>query len=84
VATDIRGCRQVVDHQNTGLLVPVRDPAALADAIETLAVDPDRRRSMGLAARVRAEAEFDDRRVVARTLDTYRRLLTGVGYSTKE
>jgi glycosyltransferase involved in cell wall biosynthesis len=84
VATDIRGCRQVVDHQKTGLLVPVRDPAALADAIETLAADPDRRRSMGLAARIRAEAEFDDRRVVARTLDTYRRLLSGAGYSAKE
>ena len=34
VATDIRGCRQVVDDGTTGLLVPVRDPAALAGALE--------------------------------------------------
>ena len=38
VATDIRGCRQVVDHGTTGLLVSVRDGAALAGAIE----DPGR------------------------------------------
>jgi glycosyltransferase involved in cell wall biosynthesis len=75
VATDIRGCRQVVDHETTGLLVPVRDAPALAHAVEGLAADPARRRMMGLAARARAEAEFDDRRVIARTLDTYRTLL---------
>lgn len=76
VASDIRGCRQVVDHGHTGLLVPSRDPVALEAAVATLAADPDRRRAMGEAARVRAESEFDDRRVVARTLDTYRRLLS--------
>ena len=32
VATDIRGCRQVVEHGSTGLLVPPRDAAALTDA----------------------------------------------------
>ena len=77
IATDIRGCRQVVDTGTTGLLVPVRDPAALSDAVESLAADPERRRSMGGAARLRAEAEFDERRVIARTLETYRRLLNG-------
>ncbi len=76
VASDIRGCRQVVDHGSTGLLVPVRDPVALAGAIGRLAADPARRRAMGRAARVRAESEFDDRRVITRTLDTYRRLLS--------
>ena len=74
VASDIRGCRQVVDHEHTGLLVRVRDSVALADAIGTLAADPIRRQAMGLAARVRAEQEFDERRVIARTLDTYRQL----------
>jgi glycosyltransferase involved in cell wall biosynthesis len=77
IATDIRGCRQVVDHGNTGLLVPVRDPAALSDAVESLAADRVRRESMGRAARIRAEADFDDQRVIARTLDTYRKLLNG-------
>ncbi len=77
VATDIRGCRQVVDNGRTGLLVPVHDATGLAGAIAMLAADPARRRAMGDAARRRAEAEFDDRRVIAETLDVYRELLSG-------
>jgi glycosyltransferase involved in cell wall biosynthesis len=72
VATDVRGCRQVVDDGVTGLLVPVRDGAALARAIESLGDDADRRRRMGEAAVARAHAEFDEQRVVDIVLDTYR------------
>jgi len=75
IASDIRGCRQVVAHGTTGLLVPVRDADALARSIEVLADDPVRRRAMGHAARVRAETEFDERRVISLTLDVYERLL---------
>jgi glycosyltransferase involved in cell wall biosynthesis len=83
VATDIRGCRQVVDHGTTGLLVPVRDPVALADALGTLARDPARRRCMSEAAVTRARAEFDDRRVIRITLDAYARLLVRAGKSRR-
>jgi glycosyltransferase involved in cell wall biosynthesis/FMN phosphatase YigB (HAD superfamily) len=72
VATDVRGCRQVVDDGVTGVLVPVRDGTALARAIESLGDDPDRRRRMGDAAVARAHAEFDEQRVVDIVLDTYR------------
>jgi glycosyltransferase involved in cell wall biosynthesis len=75
VATNIRGCRQAVDHGVTGLLVPVRDPGALAGAIETLARDAEHRRRFGAAAREKAQRDFDDRRCVQITLDTYERLL---------
>ncbi len=75
VASDIRGCRQVVDHDITGLLVPVRNGAALAAAIETLARDPVRRRAMGMASVARARADFDDRKVIRITLEVYERLL---------
>ena len=74
VATDIRGCRQVVDDGVTGLLVPARDPVALAEAIRTLVRDPARRASMGEAAVARAREHFDMDRVVAITLETYARL----------
>ncbi|MGH9075311.1 MAG: glycosyltransferase family 4 protein, partial [Acidimicrobiales bacterium] len=40
VATDIRGCRQVVDDGVTGFLVPARDPERLSSALARLAVDP--------------------------------------------
>jgi glycosyltransferase involved in cell wall biosynthesis len=79
VATDIRGCRQAVDHGITGLLVPARDPEALATAIARLAADPGERRRLGAAARRKALAEFDERRCVDLTLATYGRLLVRAG-----
>jgi len=75
VATDIRGCRQVVEDGTTGLLVPPRDAGALRAAIEELADDATLRAAMGKAALAKAEAEFDDRRVIELTLATYTRLL---------
>ena len=71
VATDIRGNRQVVADGRTGLLVPLRDPAALADAVLDLARDPERRLRFGEAARLRAAAEFDQQLVIERTLAAY-------------
>ncbi len=75
IATNIRGCRQVVDDGRTGRLVSVRDSGALAQAIEELAGDPDRRHAMGMAARAKAVTDFDQQRVIDRTLATYERLL---------
>ena len=75
IATDIRGCRQVVSHGQSGLLVPLHDPVRLAAAIEELALDPTLRSRMGAAGRRKAEAEFDDRVVVSKTLDAYERVL---------
>lgn len=40
VATDVPGCREVVRHHVNGLLVPVKDPAALAEAIGFLLDHP--------------------------------------------
>jgi glycosyltransferase involved in cell wall biosynthesis len=70
VATDIRGCRQVVDPGATGALVPVRDPVALADALAPYA-DAEARAAAGRAGRRKAEAEFDEAGVVARVLAAY-------------
>jgi glycosyltransferase involved in cell wall biosynthesis len=79
VATDIRGCREVVDHETTGLLVPVRDAPALRGAIARLALDDARRTRLGEAARRKAAADFDQRRVIDRTLAVYEALLTRAG-----
>jgi glycosyltransferase involved in cell wall biosynthesis len=73
VATDVRGCREVVDDGVTGSLVPVGDPAALVEALRALQ-DPGRRRALGAAARTRAQQHFDERRVVETVLHTYRRV----------
>jgi glycosyltransferase involved in cell wall biosynthesis len=75
VATDIRGCRQVVDDGRTGCLVPARDAAELAAAIENLAVDTDARQRMAGAAQAKAVKEFDQRRCIDLTLGVYEELL---------
>ena len=79
IATQIRGCRQVVDHGVTGLLVPVRDARALAAAIGSLLDDTGRREAMSVAAGERAVREFDQQRVIHIILETYRQLLRARG-----
>lgn len=75
VATDIRGCRQVVEDGVTGRLIPVRDPDAIAAAVVALADDPEQRQAMAERAVRRAHREFDQQRVIDITLATYRELL---------
>lgn len=74
VTTDVPGCREVVCHEQNGLLVPVKDGAALARAVARLQDDPALRQRLGAAARVRALAEFDEHIVLARTLGVYQEI----------
>jgi glycosyltransferase involved in cell wall biosynthesis len=74
ITTDTPGCREVVHHGDNGLLVPPRAPAALAEALRTLARSPELRLEMGRRGRERAVAEFSLDRVVAATLAVYERL----------
>lgn len=71
IATDIRGCREVVVDGENGYLVPVGDPSALAAAIVRLAEDGALRAELGRASRRRAELHFDERRVVHTVFATY-------------
>jgi glycosyltransferase involved in cell wall biosynthesis len=73
VASDWPGCREIVRHEENGLLVPPRQPAALADAIARLLADGDLRRRMGEAGRRIAAGEFSLDHVTAATLDVYAR-----------
>lgn len=75
VCTDIRGCRQVVDDGQTGVLVAVRDADALAEALGQLVTNAELRATMGAAGLAKAHADFDQQRVIQTTLDTYDRLL---------
>lgn len=82
VATDIRGCRQVVTDGVNGRLVPARDEVALAAALGELVGDAGRRSTMGAASLERARREFDQQRCIDITLATYERLLTAKGLPT--
>jgi glycosyltransferase involved in cell wall biosynthesis len=71
VLSDIRGCRELGQHDRELLLVPPRDPDALTAAVSRLVDDDDLRDRLGAAARAKAFAEFDQRAVAARSLATY-------------
>ncbi len=75
VTTDVPGCRDAIEPGVTGLLVPVRDVANLAYAIEQLLTHSEQRKAMGLAGRRLAEQEFDVHAVVDKHLAIYQRLL---------
>ena len=64
IASDVPGCRDVVEHGVNGLLCDVRSAASLAAAMEQmLAMSPTERSAMGAAGRRKVEAEFDQRLV---------------------
>lgn len=75
VASRIPGIVDVVVDGETGLLVPRRDPAALADALVALARDPARRRAMSAAGRRRVEEVFGLDVVISRYDALYTDLL---------
>jgi glycosyltransferase involved in cell wall biosynthesis len=58
IATDVPGCREIVIHEKTGLLVPVDDPGALAAAILRLLRSPPQRVRYGVAARRLVDDRF--------------------------
>jgi glycosyltransferase involved in cell wall biosynthesis len=72
VATRVPGHVDVVEDGVTGLLVPPRDPAALAEAIAVLLGDKPRRRQMGAAGRERVARHFSADRMAAEVADLYR------------
>ena len=71
VSTDAPGCREIVLDGENGLLVPERDPRALADALERLLADAALRARMGAAGRALVEARFSKEVVNAEILAIY-------------
>jgi glycosyltransferase involved in cell wall biosynthesis len=70
VATSVGGTPEVVVHEETGLLVPARDPIALADAIVWMIQHPRERRRMGRRGRLRVADLFN----LDSTIEQYQRL----------
>jgi glycosyltransferase involved in cell wall biosynthesis len=74
VATDVGGTAEAVEDGVTGLLVPPRDPGALARAISKLLSDPASARRYGRSGRERVAKLFTVAAMVEGTLDVYRQL----------
>ncbi len=75
VACEVPGCREVVRHGENGLLVPVRNPEALAHALTTLIHDAALRARMGCRGREIAVSEFAEDLVLSQVIEVYRNLL---------
>lgn len=73
VASDLAGIPLAVDHEKTGLLVPEKDPSALAGALDGLLANPERARRMGQASRLKVEQELNWDAVARRHDQLYRR-----------
>lgn len=71
ITTDVPGCRDAIEPDVTGLLVPPKDPNKLAEAIQYLLENPDVRAWMGKEGRRMAEAAFDVQGVVQRHMEIY-------------
>jgi len=71
IATDVAGCRSVVEHGVNGLLVPVKNVAALSDAMISMIKDSGFVARAGIAARTTAVRDFDEQIVVKRVLRAY-------------
>jgi glycosyltransferase involved in cell wall biosynthesis len=74
IATDAPGCREIVIQDTTGLLVPIEDPPALAQAILKLAASPELRARYGKAARQLVESKLSAKMIGSAVVELYDRL----------
>jgi glycosyltransferase involved in cell wall biosynthesis len=76
IATDVPGCREVVQDGTTGLLCQVRSAASLANAMTRfIAMDLRQRQALGDAARRKVESEYDERLVIDAYLEVLEPLI---------
>jgi glycosyltransferase involved in cell wall biosynthesis len=83
IGSDVPGCREIVVHEQSGLLVPVDDATALADAMAKLAGAPDLRARYAAEARRMVVANFAADIIGRQTVELYRQLLTVKSQLTK-
>ena len=79
VASDVGGLRDTVRDGQTGVLVPLRSPEAIADALIMILQDADLRRRMGRAGRERVQSDYDWRDLHDRWIEFYEQVRDRVG-----
>ena len=75
IATRVGGCPELVEEGKTGILVPVRDVAALHEAVVWMDTHPEERRRMGEEARIVAEERFDHLKMTRKLMDIHEGLI---------
>lgn len=73
ITTDSADCRAPVEEGKNGYLVPIKDPQALANAIERLMRDEELRKEFGRYSRIKAVQEFDEKTIVHHVMNEFLR-----------
>jgi glycosyltransferase involved in cell wall biosynthesis len=76
LAADVPGCREVIDHEKNGWLTEVKNASSLEQGLHALLLDEKLRERLGLAAREKALAEFDQEIIHKKTISIYEDLLS--------
>lgn len=71
IAADSVDCRAPVEHGKNGYLVPVKDSQELANAIEILINDDNKRKEFGHYSRIKAEREYDEKVIVKQVIKEF-------------
>jgi glycosyltransferase involved in cell wall biosynthesis len=74
-ATDIRGCREVIVPEESGVLFPLKEVDGFAAAVRRLLLDQGLRRRLGLAGRLRVLAHYTEARTAERIITCYERFI---------
>jgi glycosyltransferase involved in cell wall biosynthesis len=74
VTFDAPGCREIVSHQESGILVPLGDMGGFSEAVRTLLQDPGTRMEMGRKGRQLVEQRFTQQRIIDQNLALYQEL----------
>jgi len=75
LATDIRGCREIIESGKTGILIPLKNPEKIAEAIIYLFENPEKAKEMGRKGREKTKREFDEKIIFSRIKKEYQRLM---------
>jgi N,N'-diacetylbacillosaminyl-diphospho-undecaprenol alpha-1,3-N-acetylgalactosaminyltransferase len=75
VTTNTIGCKEVVENEKNGYLVPIKDVQALSDAIEKLILDSDLRKKYGNYSRQKAVSEYEINKIIEKYMELYKTLL---------
>jgi glycosyltransferase involved in cell wall biosynthesis len=76
IASAVGGTPEIIEQQQTGLLVPAKDPAALAAAICNLIENPDLAQQLANQGNTKVKQYFDQKLMIAQVLDLYQQQLT--------
>jgi len=83
IVSDINGCNEIIRHEETGLVVPVKNESRLAEAMLFLSHRPDLRQQFGARARTFVASNFEQQYVWQAIASEYRRLVNGTRFASQ-